>query len=472
MKKISLASIAAGKISEHEYFSKDGRLLVARGILLTQVHLDALLRHNVSEIYIEGNEEEHLVHEVLSTDYSKHHTALSSDKDGNPLFSSPFQQSLNNPPRQKPRALDLPEFKGIQAGENGFRQLVESKKAYKLDVLLKEGRSADETTGLPLKGQLRQISAAERSDEYKKKTVAVYCDLLIRTKTLLDSLADGNRLDYMTARTIVEQLLKIVMTDMCYLLNIILQRYATDDYIYNHSLNVSIYCLCIAVANGLNQRQAIEIGIGALLHDVGMLLVPRDIYLKKGKLDKDEWYEIMKHPVFGIHLLEKIDRLPESIVFMAYQCHERENGKGYPKQRGGRFINNYAKICAVADMYEAFSSNRPYREAAIPYKALEFVVRASQQGLISGEYTKALVQCLSLFPVGSIVELNNGSIGKVVKATPSSPAKPVVCLLFDENGKKPSGSGTGEVDMLSTHSVSVVKAHPNDYRDIFWLSGF
>jgi hypothetical protein len=123
-------------------------------------------------------------------------------------------------------------------------------------------------------------------------------------------------------------------------------------------------------------------------------------------------------------------------------------------------------------MYEAFSSSRPYRDAYIPYKALELVIKASRQGLISGEFTKSLVQCLSLFPIGSIVELSNKCVGKVIRATMASPSKPTVCLFFDENGKELSGVSSYEVDLSSNLAVSIVKAHPNDYKNIFWLSGF
>jgi HD-GYP domain-containing protein (c-di-GMP phosphodiesterase class II) len=464
MKRIELASLVAGNTAEYEYFSKDGKLLIARGILLTTRHLDTLKRNNVLDLFIKGTDAEHIAHEVLTTDYSKHHTALPPD--------NPFYPAQNDRPWHKPRALDMPEFKGILAGENGFKQLVESKKAVELDNFLREEARTDQPSGMPVKGGLRQIAAKDRSDEYKKKTTGTYNDLIVRTKTLLDSLTDGNHLDYVTARSIVEQLLKILTNDMSFLLNMTVQQYTEEDHVYNHSLKVSVYALCIAIVSGYNQRQVIEIGIGALLHDIGMLLVPRMIYLKKGKLDKDEWYEIMKHPVLGVHLLEKIDRLPESIPFMAYQCHERENGKGYPKQRGSRFIHNYARICAVADMYEALSSPRPYRDALIPYRALEMVIKASHQGLISGEYTKSLVQCLSLFPVGSIVELSNRCIGKVVKASQSSLTKPLVSLLYDENGKELSGGGSCEMDLMSSRDVSIVKAHPNDYKGVFWLSGF
>jgi HD-GYP domain-containing protein (c-di-GMP phosphodiesterase class II) len=324
---------------------------------------------------------------------------------------------------------------------------------------------------MPLKDKLRQIGTKERNDDYKKLTIAIYNDLFARTKSTLDSLADAKRLEYTAARAIVEKLLKVLMNDRCFLLAIASQRQEEEEHLYSHSLRVSIYALCIAVMSGYNQHQVMEIGIGALLHDIGMLLVPRTIRLKKGKLDKDEWYEIMKHPVLGIHLLEKIDRLPEWIPYMAYQCHERENGKGYPKQRSGRFIHNYAKMCAIADMFEAFSSPRPYREAYIPCKALELVVKASRQGLVSSEFTQSLVQCLSLFPVGSVVELNNKSIGIVVRVSPTSFSKPTVCVVFDGNGNELTG-GPREIDLAAEQPLSIVKAHPDNYRGISWKSGF
>ena len=270
----------------------------------------------------------------------------------------------------------------------------------------------------------------------------------------------------------MEQVMRIFTSDMSYLLNIVAMHQKTEEHIYNHSLNVAIYSLCTATAFGYNQHQVLEIGIGALLHDAGMLLVPRDICLKKGKLEKEEWYEIMKHPILGLHLLEKVDRLPEWVPYMAYQCHERENGKGYPKQRSSRLIHNYAKICAIADMYEAFSSARPYRDAYIPYKAIELVIKASKQGLLSGELVRSFVQFMSLFPIGSIVELSNRCIGKVIRTNPSSPSKPVVCILFDGDGTPLSGSKIYEEDLSANLSLSIVRAHPNNFRGIDWNQGF
>ncbi|HEX3019582.1 MAG TPA: HD domain-containing phosphohydrolase, partial [Chitinispirillaceae bacterium] len=194
-------------------------------------------------------------------------------------------------------------------------------------------------------------------------------------------------------------------------------------------------------------------------HDIGMLLIPQEIRLKSSRPTEDEWYEIQKHPLTGIYLLERISRLPEPVILMTYQSHERENGKGYPKQRSSSLIDNYAKILSVADIFEALSSPRSYRDAYLPYKAIETLITMTRQGLVNGEYVKALLEYTSLFPIGSIVELSNKSIGRVVKSNGTSFAKPSVCILIDNKGNILEKDEQYIEDLSSNTSVQIVKAH-------------
>jgi HD-GYP domain-containing protein (c-di-GMP phosphodiesterase class II) len=432
-------------------------------------HLDLLKRRNIFTLYIKEDEEEQALQSILSSDFNKFISDI-------PLDEKPYtpvpRESASNIPVYIPAVMNQPDFKRIKSGEEGLNQLVSSKRSLDLDKRLQEGRCVDRPVGIALKEKIRQIATSERTDEYRKMVISVYNQAVTRTKSMLESLADGKRIDYFIPKSILEQLMRIFVNDMSFLLNTVSMQEKGEEHIYHHSLNVSIYSLCTATAFGYNQHQVLEIGIGALLHDAGMLLVPREIYLKKGKLEKDEWYEIMKHPILGLHLLEKVDRLPEWVPYMAYQCHERENGKGYPKQRSSRLIHNYAKICAIADMYEAFSSPRPYRDAYIPYKALELIIKASKQGLLSGELVRSFVQFMSLFPVGSVVELSNRCVGKVIRTNPTSPSKPVVSVFFDADGNKLTESKQYEEDLSANLSISIVKAHPNNYHGIDWLQGF
>ena len=468
MKSVELSSLSPGMVTQHEYLSENGDLLLAKGVSLTERHLDLLKRRNIFYLFVKENDEEFELHKILSTDFSKkfEHPAIEDDLPV-PAKEPGYKISSN-----MPRAMQQPEFKEIKSGEEGLNQLIKSRRSLDLDNRLQEGRCVDRPVGIALKEKIRQIATSERTDDYRKMVLNVYEQSLARTRIILDTLADGKSVDYFTPRGVVEQVLRIFVNDIAYLLNIVAMEQKGEEHVYNHSLNVCIYSLCMATAFGYNQHQVLEIGIGALLHDVGMLLVPREIYLKKNKLANDEWYEVMKHPILGLHLLEKVERLPEWIPYMAYQCHERENGKGYPKQRSSRLIHNYAKICAVADMYEAFSSPRPYREAYIPYKAMELVIKASKQGLLSGELVKSFVQFMSLFPVGSVVELSNRCTGKVVRNNPNSPSKPVVSVLFDHEGNLLTGDKIYEEDLSANLAVSVVKAHPNNFKNISWGMGF
>jgi HD-GYP domain-containing protein (c-di-GMP phosphodiesterase class II) len=459
VKRIDVKELIPGRLTTAEYFTEEGDLLIAAGVMVNDRLLDLLRRRNIYDIYIkeeEVPEENPEIEQLLAGIDAR-------------TQSSPPAPAADSAPRQG--IMQGQQFASILKGEAGFNQLAQDKIALGFDTRLAESRCVDRPVGMPMRDSIRQIATRERTEEHKRMVIGVYDSVLNKTVSLLNSLAEGKRVDFVSVKTIVEQLLRAFILDRNFLIALAHSQ-KSESHIYHHSQNVCIYSLCIATAFGYNQRQVLDIGCGALLHDVGMLLVPQELCNKKGKFDRDEWYEVMKHPILGLHLLTRIERIPEWIPCMAYQCHERENGMGYPKQRFSRFIHNYAKICAVADMYEAFSSPRPYREAYIPYKALELVIKASRQGLVSGEFVKALVQYLSLFPIGSIVELSDRTIGKVIRSNPASPSKPGVCILIDEKGNRLTYGRAREEELSSNTDLSIMKAHPVEQFGIPWTTGF
>jgi HD-GYP domain-containing protein (c-di-GMP phosphodiesterase class II) len=198
--------------------------------------------------------------------------------------------------------------------------------------------------------------------------------------------------------------------------------------------------------------------MGALLHDVGMLLIPEEIRFKKGRLSKDEWYEVQKHAILGMHVLEKIPHLPESALYVAYQTHERENGKGYPKQRTGRFIHAFAKIVQVADVYESLCSPRDYRPPYLPYRAMELLIKMSVRNLLSIDFVKAFLAYASLFPIGSVVELSNHCIARVVQANELHQTKPLVSVIMDHQGALLSREKIYQMDLSRETSVQITRA--------------
>jgi HD-GYP domain-containing protein (c-di-GMP phosphodiesterase class II) len=135
-----------------------------------------------------------------------------------------------------------------------------------------------------------------------------------------------------------------------------------DYHTFTHSANVSYYSVLLAKASGITDLEQLQqIATGALLHDVGKLEIPEAILKKKGRLDDHEWQLIKNHPTTGIRLLASRDDLNFSQLMMVYQHHERLDGTGYPVGLSESSIHPWAQICAVVDVYEALTSNRPYR---------------------------------------------------------------------------------------------------------------
>ncbi|MBD3393034.1 MAG: HD domain-containing protein, partial [Chitinivibrionales bacterium] len=369
--------------------------------------------------------------------------------------------------------LEVKDLKRIKAGKAGLQQLNRTSITTELDELLKRGRTVDRPVGPSLGKNAVEITARERTDKYKGDIQMQYQAALGEVGHVLNSLAKGSAIDGLQVIDVVKRFVKVFVTDRNILLNISGIKHTGDDYFYHHSLNVCLLSINIAAAYGYSEKQVVEIGMGALLHDLGMLLVPKEIVQKKGRLAQEEWYEIQKHPVMGLHLLEKIRRLPESVPYVAYQVHERENRTGYPKQRTSRLIHQFAKIVQVADVYEAMSSPRSYRSAFIPYESMERLIKMTRQGLISGEFVKAFLRYASLFPVGSLVQLNDQRIAKVIRANGDSYAKPIVSILTTTEGKVLPKPAVKEENLSSNIELFISRAlSPNHVAELSIMDGF
>jgi HD-GYP domain-containing protein (c-di-GMP phosphodiesterase class II) len=450
MKKIELSSLVPGSICEADLLTETGELLVSKGMTLTEKHLDIMRRRNIYEVFMKLHGEVEELHQILSKNFDELEELQFDDPAHSVLTAHrKFPQA---------KALQHPGLKGIKPGQEGFNQLLDSKKAKELDALIKDGFFPDRPVGPAFKLRASQIAVEQRTEAYKTKMKTTYSDALKNVKYVLTSLADNKTMDGAIIKELVERFVKTWLTDRNILLNITHTKHSDEDYLYHHSLNVCLLSINIGAAAGYSEKQILDIGIGATLHDVGMLLIPREIFLKKGRLTKDEWYEVQKHPVLGLHLLESVARLPESAPYIAYQTHERENGQGYPKQRGSRFIHNYSKIVQIADVFESLSSSREYRTAYIPYRAMEILIKMARKNLLSNEYVKAFITFMSLFPVGSLVELSDHSIAKVIHANELHFTKPIVSVLTDTSGDLLPMKNICQVDLSKNQTLQIIKA--------------
>lgn len=468
MKSIKLDTLAPGTTTDTDYYSENGDILLGKGVKITQNHIDVLKRRNTLELYIKLSDTDE-INNILEREFE----SLSNIEDLELTDIYNDIQNLDAELNHKAKALELPEFKDIPRGEEGYNQLINSLSILKIDDSITPTNTQIQPSGKALKDFAEEMKPSDRTDTYKEKIVSSYNEALRKVKIILNAIADGEKIDGTVIRKIVEEFVNIFISDKNILLNLSLSNCKDTIYIYNHALNVSLLTINIAAALGYSKNQVVEIGIGSLLFDVGMLLIPKHIYMKEGKLTKSEQYEVQKHPVLGLHLLERIPNLPKSTPLIAYQSHERENTKGYPKKRGKLLINNYAKIVQIADIFVALISTRPYREALMPYKAMEILIKLTKEGLISGEYVKAFLTYASLFPVGSLVEINDKRIGKIINANGNSFAKPVISILTDTEGRLLPKDKIIQIDLSLDTDIHVLRALKLGYlKDITIMDGF
>ena len=207
------------------------------------------------------------------------------------------------------------------------------------------------------------------------------------------------------------------------------------DNLSAHSANVCIYSLILGKGVDYSQEKLIELGITALLHDIGMVFIPNEIVSKKGKLTTSELQQLRKHPYYTFKILQTLGEKYLWIAKVASQEQERENGQGYPNGLKGDEIHDYAKIIGIADVYEALTHNRPQRRGYMPHDAVKLIL-GTQKDLFSNEVKRLLLTKLSCFPLGSYITLNSKAICKVIEIYEDAPLRPTGEILFDSQNRR------------------------------------
>lgn len=211
-----------------------------------------------------------------------------------------------------------------------------------------------------------------------------------------------------------------------------------EDYTVSRLINTLVYALKIGQGMGYSKKQLLELGLSALLYDVGMFKIPESIIKKASKLTDPEVALIRKHPEMGRAILSPFKKTLPWLPRVAYEHHERENGEGYPRGIKGEEICEYAKIVGIVDTYEAMIHNRPHRKAVTQYISIRELIY-SKRLMFSSKIIKAFIKEISLYPIGSYVRLNNKAIGMVIATSKENPMKPVIELLFDGKGNVMNG---------------------------------
>jgi len=211
------------------------------------------------------------------------------------------------------------------------------------------------------------------------------------------------------------------------------KRYAT--WIVSHSVNVAIFALKVGIGLKYDREKLLRLGIAALLHDIGMINVPNNIIFKHGKLTASEFAIIKQHPNYGYEMVKHLKSDYPYIVDVVLQEQEREDGWGYPQGLTSDKIIEFAKIVGLADVFEALVHGRAYREGFITYNAIQKIIE-SRGKQFHAKIIRALINGVSMFPVGSMVKLSTDEIARVLSVNSLRPVRPVVEILIDADGNK------------------------------------
>ena len=233
-----------------------------------------------------------------------------------------------------------------------------------------------------------------------------------------------------------------------------------DQYTFSHSLHICILAVGLGDAAGLDRDELMRLGTSALLHDVGKVLVPREVLRKPGKLTDEEWKAIARHPVDGAILLAEYDALPGEAVLVAYEHHLKPSGAGYPKTRRPRELCPFSLMVTVADVYDALTTVRPYRAPMSPVEALGTMAQDTK-----AEFDPRLLQwfgrMLGTYPPGTAVELSTGEKAVVCSGQMSAPERPIVRIVVGSDGARLTT--TVEADLsTATEPRRIVAALPAD----------
>ncbi|MFV8816203.1 HD-GYP domain-containing protein [Haliea sp. E17] len=250
---------------------------------------------------------------------------------------------------------------------------------------------------------------------------------------LFQSVAEKGKVDTMRLRKSADPIVGSISRnpDACLWLGRLKQH---DEYSYQHSLSTAIWAVSLGRQIGLHKRDLRSLAIGAVLMDVGKLLVDPELLQADRELTEEETREMRHHVAHGVHLVKKSGIINQDVVDIVAFHHERHNGSGYPRGLAGEQIPPFARIAAIVDTYDAITSRRSYAEAMSPAEAIKFLY-SQRDKLFQAELVEAFIQAIGIYPPGSIVELTSGEVGIVIAESRTRRLLPKIILVLDR-GKK------------------------------------
>ncbi len=404
-KSLSVAELRVGSTLRQSIFDDREVLLLAAGSEITTQFLEKLKSRGIKTVQMRPEKK------IKNT---RQEAALKASN----------KKSTNNKETKKPAK---PKSKNkVTSFKNGQVCPLRNNKTIQLDREI----SSSQHLGLPPQGPAFSDECTKRGTEkFDKENIQKFAanrqKAISQMNTVFEEMVTGNDVNTKALTAVTDSALDDLKNDPDLLACLGINP-NSDEYPARHSTLTSMLAIAMGAQLKLDRKTLTELSIGCLIHDVGMLKLDNRHYDPDKEITDSAWSEITRHPILVFEMIENLDRIPRHSALIAYQMHERCNGKGYPRRLTSEQIHPLSKIASVADAFVALCSPRPFRKAVQPYKAVEILLSSAQDGYYDPSAIRALLNTVSLFPVGSFVLLSDGRTGRVIRANGASFDRPII----------------------------------------------
>jgi len=260
----------------------------------------------------------------------------------------------------------------------------------------------------------------------------LYQSLYDAVNNAFDNAGRGRSIDILGAQSVSEHLLRHTRTHFCDTMQTV--HYPDfDTYTVGHCVRVAALAVYVSMSMGFSEKNLLEIGTAALLHDVGKAKIPGEIIHKRGKLDAEEYRTMQLHPMLGLEILLEHEHVTDFSRAAAWGHHIRHDGKGYPQQPDWAARHPLTALLQVCDVFEALTAIRPYKKAKSPEESYQIML--ADQGCFHPGILAQFIRALGLYPPGNMVKLSDGRRAKVMTATDLID-RPGILITHDANGEE------------------------------------
>ena len=266
-------------------------------------------------------------------------------------------------------------------------------------------------------------------EEELSRAKATYSRLTDEFNNIINAIKSGRKLDFEIIKKDIHLLVEggLRNSDAYLLLTKLKTR---DNYTYTHCLSSSIFGIMMGKQMGLQSAQLQELALCCMFFDIGKIKLPKELLIKEGALDDEEILLVKNHVLDSVEILKTTQGIPSSVIEVALNHHERFNGSGYPTGKKGAEIPVFARIAGIVDTYDAITSQRIYRKQASHEKAIKELYNLRDIDF-QADMVEMFIQCLGIYPTGSLVELNTGEVGIVLQQNKISRLKPRIMIILN-----------------------------------------